>query len=140
MSEPWVPVLAAVVGVLGGMGGAFIGGYVANEGQQQRFADERAAHIQDLRRGTYLKYVRELNNAIIIGGNPAKALNAQTEVSLLSSSPEVRSAARELGKIAGELNEAIRQKKRAKEDELSDAYDKKLDSFITLAQRELRSG
>jgi CHASE1-domain containing sensor protein len=46
MSERWVPLLAAVVGLLGGMGGAYVGGTVANEGQQDRFEDERKAEMR----------------------------------------------------------------------------------------------
>jgi uncharacterized protein YukE len=151
MDARWVPVLAAIVGVLGGMGGALIGGYVANEGQQQRFEDERAAHVQDLRRGTYAEYVRELNNAILIGGNPAKAFNAQAEVSILSSSSAVKNAARQLGKAADELNEAIaklaqtkegRLKERYAQEErrLSRVYARKLNRFIDRAREEIETG
>ena len=53
MSDRWIPVLAAVVGVIGGIGGAYIGGAVANEGQETRFERERAAALQDLRMDTY---------------------------------------------------------------------------------------
>jgi hypothetical protein len=41
MSERWLTVLAAVLGLLGGMAGAAVGGYVANQGQEQRFEHER---------------------------------------------------------------------------------------------------
>jgi hypothetical protein len=43
MSDRWVPIVAAVVGVIGGMGGAYIGGSVANEGQRQRFEEQQVA-------------------------------------------------------------------------------------------------
>jgi Methylmalonyl-CoA mutase len=46
-----MPILAAGLGVLGGIAGAFIGGYVANEGQERRFEKERAAAEQDGRPG-----------------------------------------------------------------------------------------
>ena len=49
MAERWFPVLAAVLGLLGGIGGAAVGGYVANKGQGQRFEEERAARIRDVR-------------------------------------------------------------------------------------------
>jgi hypothetical protein len=58
-----MPIVAAGVGVLGGIGGAFIGGYLANEGAERRFEKERAAAEQDLRReayGTYLGTAQEV--------------------------------------------------------------------------------
>jgi hypothetical protein len=42
MNERWIPVLAAVVGVLGGMGGALVGGSVANQGLEREYGDAHA--------------------------------------------------------------------------------------------------
>ena len=42
MNERWIPVLAAVVGGLGGMGGALVGGSVANQGQEREYGDAHA--------------------------------------------------------------------------------------------------
>jgi CHASE1-domain containing sensor protein len=58
MAEQWVPVVAAVLGLLGGMAGAAVGGYVANEGQEQRFEHERATQLRDLRTDTYVRFLR----------------------------------------------------------------------------------
>jgi len=126
-----------VVGVIGGLGGAVIGGYVANEGQEQRFHDERTAHIQDLRRDRYVNYVRELIKLTIVGGVPVQAFTAQTDVSLLSSSPAVQRAARELGESAGELNKAMKEGNAPEE---SRAFSRKLDRFIEVAHKEVESG
>jgi hypothetical protein len=41
MSDRWLPVVAAILGVLGGVAGAAVGGYVANKGQEQRLEAER---------------------------------------------------------------------------------------------------
>jgi hypothetical protein len=57
MDARWMPIVAAGVGVLGGIGGAFIGGYLANEGAEGRFEKERAAAEQDLRREAYGAYL-----------------------------------------------------------------------------------
>jgi hypothetical protein len=57
MDARWMPVLAAFVGVLGGVGGAIAGGAVANSGQEQGFQREREAQREDLRLATYSKYV-----------------------------------------------------------------------------------
>ena len=59
MDARWMPLLAAAVGVIGGVGGAYVGGVVANEQSEK----ERAAALQDLRRdayGDFLGTVQEL--------------------------------------------------------------------------------
>ena len=57
----WVPVLAAVlaavIGLAGGIGGAWIGGSVANEGQQKQFKNQRLAHAQDLLEAEYSNFL-----------------------------------------------------------------------------------
>ena len=53
MDTRWMPLLAAGLGVLGGIAGALIGGNIANQGAEDRFQEERAAAIQDLRRDGY---------------------------------------------------------------------------------------
>ena len=57
MDDRWVPLFAAAVGVIGGVGGAAIGGALANEGQEKQSQSERAAAIQDLRIDTYGEYL-----------------------------------------------------------------------------------
>jgi hypothetical protein len=54
----WLPALAAALGLVGGIGGAYIGGLVANEGQETQFRNQRVAQIQDLLVGTYGRYLR----------------------------------------------------------------------------------
>jgi hypothetical protein len=59
-------ILVAAVGVIGGVGGAYIGGVVANEGQERQSENERAAALQELRRdayGDFLGTVQELRAA-----------------------------------------------------------------------------
>ena len=57
----WVPVLAAVlaavIGLAAGIGGAWIGGSVANEGQQKQFKNQRLAHAQDLLEAEYSNFL-----------------------------------------------------------------------------------
>ncbi|MDQ5874067.1 MAG: hypothetical protein M3526_01635 [Actinomycetota bacterium] len=57
MDGRWMAILAAALGVLGGVGGAFVGGSMANEGQERQFEADRAAAIQDLRIETYGNYL-----------------------------------------------------------------------------------
>lgn len=122
MFERWIPVAAAFLGVAGGMGGAFVGGYVANEGQQQNFENERVLRVQDLRRDTYVRFIQELESHFFLGGTPEKARTAQAAV-LLVSSAAIRQA-------AAEATEA------ANTDDLA-RYTRARDEFIELAQQEL---
>jgi hypothetical protein len=55
----WIPILAAAVGVLGGMGGALVGGYISNQGQEQQFENQQEAARVDLRRDAYARYLQE---------------------------------------------------------------------------------
>ena len=62
MNDRWLPVLAAILGVLGGVAGAAVGGYVANKGQEQRFDAERASRMLDQRIDAYVRFLRAAEN------------------------------------------------------------------------------
>ena len=142
MSERWIPILAAAVGVVGGVAGALIGGYVANEGQQERFESERRAQIADSRLETYGNYLGELNKWIIVGGDGEAVTTAQGEVLLFSSSEELRQAATELFEAATNINEALKAQDQDEEisqeesDSLIEEYNDKLRKFISEGQQE----
>ena len=68
MSDRWIPVLAATVGVIGGLGGALIGGCVANQGQQEQFENERQAALVDMRREVYATYLQAVDAFIQVAG------------------------------------------------------------------------
>jgi hypothetical protein len=57
MDVRWLPLLAAALGVLGGVLGALAGGCIANKGQESRFERERQAQIQDMRTEVYADFV-----------------------------------------------------------------------------------
>ena len=79
MDSRWMPLFAAAVGVVGGVGGAYIGGVVANEGQEQQSQSQRAAAIQDLRRDAYENFLgtaQELQVAALAGDYSQVELNA----------------------------------------------------------------
>jgi hypothetical protein len=122
MFDRWIPAVAAFLGVVGGMGGAFVGGAVANEGQQQRFENERVERMAELRRVTYVTFIEELEHHFFQGGTPDKARAAQAAV-LLVSSASIRQA-------SSAATDA------ATGDDLS-RYTNARDQFIDLAQREL---
>src|SRR5215217_5975710 len=95
MSERWLPILAAIVGVLGGMGGAYVGGSVANKGQEQRFENEQAVRGRDLRRTAFADLLEEAA-AVQFAPSPKgidKLTGAEAKADLFANS-EVRDAAR----------------------------------------------
>jgi hypothetical protein len=106
MDARWMPLLAAAVGVLGGVGGAYIGGVVANEGQEQQSESERAASMQDLRRDAYENFLgtaQELQVAKPAGLKPdeinaigVRLFIAKARVDLVTDDPAVKNAAAEV--------------------------------------------
>jgi hypothetical protein len=122
MIERWIPVVAAVLGVAGGMGGAFVGGSVANTGQQQRFDNEQATRALDLRHATYVKYLEELEYYFFVGNTIERERAAEAAV-LLVSPPALREAAVKAADAANGDDES--------------AYTRARDRFIDLAQKDL---
>jgi hypothetical protein len=49
-------------GVLGGVAGAAVGGYVANKGQEQRLEPERDSRMLDQRIDAYVRFLRAVEN------------------------------------------------------------------------------
>ncbi len=109
------------------MAGAYVGGSVANAGQQQRFDNERQTRIENLRIGTYTAYLRELASWNDVGGVPSKVSAAQAQVLLVSSSPAVRNAAIQLFAAAQRNSESA-------------AFRSAHGRFIVLAQKEVDVG
>jgi hypothetical protein len=57
MDAKWMPVFAAAVGVLGGVGGALVGGSLANASEQDRLETERRDAREDLFRATHGEFL-----------------------------------------------------------------------------------
>ena len=129
MADRWLPVLAAVVGLLGGIGGAAVGGYVANKGQEQQFEEERAARIRDVRLQTYVRFLRaaenEHSNAPEVSDGVVRT--AQAEVALVAHSTALRGAAARLTNAA--LFYSVERQ-----------FTEARDSFIELAHSEIEAG
>jgi hypothetical protein len=128
MYERWIPVLAAALGLLGGVGGALVGGWVANQGEQERFRSERAAERADFSRDTFVKFLAAAENWRFQGKTGEKVFAAEAEVTLLSSSPGLWKAARDITQAA---QTTIPGGKGDKE------YKRKRNRFIKLAQQEM---
>jgi hypothetical protein len=140
MDARWIPVLAAVVGVLGGVGGALIGGYVANQGQQQRFKSERAAAIQDLRIETYGALLGTGQEVTIVfePGVPdaekrealVRLFAAEARVALVAETPAVADAARA-------VREALTAPASTPIQKQIDDYVQAANKFLSVARQEI---
>ena len=130
MNERWIPILAGVIGVVGGVGGAVVGGVIANEGQEEQFENNRAAEVQDLREQTYVKFVGAAETVHQLGGQSAnaEASAALAEVVLLSPTLEQQ---------ASEVFELASQTTGEEGDPAEAAYVQHLDRFVLLAQKEV---
>jgi hypothetical protein len=131
MAERWLPVLAAVLGLLGGIGGAAVGGYVANKGQEQQFEEERAARIRDERLDTYVRFLRAAENERI---HPVETSDdvintASAEVALVARSAALRGAAE---KLTASLESAVT----GSESQITEARER----FVDLAHSEIETG
>jgi hypothetical protein len=108
VSERWIPVLAAVVGVLGGIGGAYIGGAMTNEGQEQRLASEQTERTQELHRETYAEFLlaaAKVNQGA--GGDVAEEDRRQEEVDAAEARVELF-ANDDVREAAGALLDAVK--------------------------------
>ena len=133
MNERWIPILAGVIGVVGGVGGAVVGGVIANEGQEEQFEKDRAAELQDLREQTYVKFVGAAERVHQLGGETANAEASAAFAEVILLSPTLEQPATMVLKQA--LQTTGEQTEEQKTVEA--AYDKNLDRFLVLAQQEV---
>jgi hypothetical protein len=133
VNERWIPILAGVIGVVGGVGGAVVGGVIANEGQEEQFEKDRAAELQDLREQTYVKFVGAAEK-VHMRGSPTDAAGANAalaEVILLSPTLE-RPATRVLKRAGQTTGEDTKE-----QETVEAAFSKNLERFVLLAQEEV---
>jgi transcriptional accessory protein Tex/SPT6 len=118
----WVPILVAVVGLVGGVGGALAGGKISNEGQEQQFDSQRTAEIQDLLIATYARYLRDATTVWVFVANEdpkledphtkqlaAEAFASETEVEFEAASEAVDDAAQQLYNAATEAPDTFEE-------------------------------
>ena len=143
MDSRWMPLMAAGLGVLGGVGGAFVGGYLANEGQESRFERERVAAIQDIRietYGTFLGTAREVLGTILAQRSRddeaeafVRLFAAEARVALIAESAEVENAAQAVREAATADSGG------ASQDELQEQYEASIDDFLDAAREEIEA-
>ncbi|HEX5896572.1 MAG TPA: hypothetical protein VFY47_09610 [Thermoleophilaceae bacterium] len=111
MSERWVPLLAAAVGLLGGMGGAYVGGTLANEGQQDRFEAERKAETRNIRLDAYVDFLKACETAFYIDETFSRAEKTRLtgELSAALARAALVTSSADVPPAAGTLAEACRE-------------------------------
>jgi hypothetical protein len=95
----WIPILAAALGLVGGVVGAYVGGEVSKDAQAEQFKNQRNAELQDLLIGKYGNYLRASSKWALGPDSKqlrADALAAETEVEFLAADPDVDDAAQQL--------------------------------------------
>ena len=145
-----MPILAAALGVLGGVGGAYIGGTVANEGQEKASEREQAAADRALRRDAYSAflgtaqevYAVVLKNQDRMGTAEAKAeidaaavglYPAQARVDIVAKSAEVRDAAEAVrDALVEDPDDSLEELEQPE-----DLYRKAAEKFRTVARNDL---
>jgi hypothetical protein len=107
MNERWVvPILVAVVGLSGGLGGAAIGGRAANIAQRHQFENQRTAEIEDLAVTAFSDFVQIAGKAAFLGreatpAEQAKVFAAEAKIDFLFQDEiRVKELAKELGRLA----------------------------------------
>jgi hypothetical protein len=132
MDSRWLPVVAAILGVLGGVAGAAVGGYIANKGQEQQFEAERAARMLDMRIDAYVRFlVNAQNEADHASDFDDSVLEASgQQIALLARSAELRRAAATLSDSARFWDDPGRGRSE---------YTQALDDFVALANAEIEA-
>jgi len=126
--------MAAVLGLIGGIGGAYIGGKVANEGQQEQFKNQRIAQIQDLLIADYGKYLRA---AEIVAADTRLSTKARSGVKRGADYLEFSAAEAEVHLIASPELWVAAKRVRASFDESESLYRAARDAFIQRAQQDV---
>lgn len=142
MDARWVPILAAGVGIFGGVGGAYVGGSLANAGEQNRISSERRAQVQDLRiraYGEFLQSAEQIVSKVVRGAADAsldapfeRLAGAEQVVLLVADDDAVREA-------ASAVTDVVNGDKTSDAQQLAD-YKRAQTAFLEVARQELRTG
>lgn len=145
MDARWMPIVAAAIGLLGGLGGALVGGWLVNEGQEDAFKREQAAARKDLLIETYGTFGGTAEEvAVSLGADaPPAELRAaftrlavaKTRVFLVADNRKVERAAFATAKALEKANKASTDKE--EQERIDDFYDDDLVRFVAVARDEI---
>jgi hypothetical protein len=137
----WLPLLAALLGVVSGIAGALIGGKVANDGQEKQFRNQRIAELQDLLITDYGRYVRA---AEVVADDSSKSKSIQTVAKVAADEADLSAAEAEVHLVASPELWALAKRVRMafdapNEREGIQQYRKARDDFIDKARQEINA-
>jgi hypothetical protein len=136
-----MPLLAAAVGVLGGVGGAYIGGVVANNGQEQQSKSERAAELQDARRVAYQEYLGTAMEVLVSAQahlSPKDLTEAYTKLNIAQGPVLLVTGRKAVEDATIELTESfVQDVSKTDEQQIRDAY-RAAKKFLRLARAEIK--
>jgi hypothetical protein len=132
----WLPAWAAVLGLVGGIGGAYIGGLVANEGQERQFRNQRIAQIQDLLVANYGRFLRTAEK---VAANNTTLKEVRTEDRKAADLAEFRAAEAELHLVASRELWAAAQAVRRSLDQSEGVYRTARDAFAVRANNAINA-
>ena len=142
MDARWIPLLAAALGVLGGVGGAAVGGSVANSGQSQRLQEERITEVQDLLIATYAEFQGAADNYAISWGIAEEKFRGESE-RLEFVKPQLDELFRTAAAVELVANPQVMDAADKLRDELGGGdpkdYETLRNSFIRLAREEIEA-
>lgn len=133
MDDRLVPILAAAVGVVGGVGGALVGGVLTNESQERQAERNRAAAVQDMRIDAY-------SNFLGAAQRTADALDpGHTKTELNESSAQLLIAQARVAVVhqTDDVNQRAFDVLVALEDQDPDAYRDAVEAFRIAAREEI---
>ena len=150
MDAKWMPVFAAAVGVLGGLGGALVGGSLANATEQERLDTERRDAREDLFRATHGEFLAAAD-AFYLSLLLAHSVynvddEAITDAENLQITDAIRPEAREFYRAGAAIELLVNSEVAAAADKLEDefedpdeeTYDALRKNFIRLAKKEIQ--
>jgi len=143
MDVRWMPLFAAAVGVLGGVGGALVGGFIASQNQEEGFRRERAAAKQDLRVEAYADFLGTAQGLVVVAQTDDKAKEQELLVKLFVSRARVLLVFEnpEVGKAATNVRDAATSE--PTEEEIANCggdrdsqcvWDKKLKDYVAAGE------
>jgi hypothetical protein len=124
------------LGLLGGIGGAFIGGKVANEGQEKQFQNQRIAQLQDVLIADYGTYLR---TAEIVAADSTTLAKARTDEKKAADLAAFSAAEAEVHLVASAELWTAAQAVRESFETTEQSYRTAIDAFIERANQDVNS-
>jgi hypothetical protein len=144
MNARWMPLFAAALGVLGGVGGALIGGYLANEGAERRFDQERAAQLGDQRSeayGNFLGTSLEVSTDLLFGRPEDEQADSIARLYVTQAKAIIAAHDQEVTAVeTSQVTEILDPDEGSYSEDQLDAYVREAEDVFRLARSEITAG